>query len=256
MESYAGTEVTRSNARFAAAGCNIHGSHNIIDATGCNVMGDYNVVNGNGNNVIGTGNRAMGIGNNVPEGVRATQGVSKRAVTRHPHTVPVGSSFVQIGSVVGSGSSHSMVSSDEGGFHNVQTGPASSTCIIGDGNMIGGIPVESGGDLAWAIAQSLKQTTARVKPDPSQICELTPEIEKMLKGGGKSTLETAVDTKVAADHVGEACVVCLENKRLYTLSCGHFCVCATCTRVLIKEKMPTCPMCRAPIGQTPLKTFM
>ena len=51
----------------------------------------------------------------------------------------------------------------------------------------------------------------------------------------------------------DVCVICMANKRMITLDCGHFHTCGHCTRVILKEKKG-CPMCRKEITSV-LRTF-
>jgi len=51
----------------------------------------------------------------------------------------------------------------------------------------------------------------------------------------------SIDEK--ATSTNEQCVICLENKRIYALDCGHLISCAACRDALGER---ACPFCRAP----------
>lgn len=54
----------------------------------------------------------------------------------------------------------------------------------------------------------------------------------------KSTDETKPD---------DICAVCMSRQRMISLSCGHYCLCGHCTRVILRSGKKQCPKCRQEI---------
>ena len=59
--------------------------------------------------------------------------------------------------------------------------------------------------------------------------------------------------EIAADE--SECVVCMDKKRTHIfLPCGHRCVCAGCSFLVMRAAQPLCPYCRAPASSS-VQTF-
>jgi len=78
------------------------------------------------------------------------------------------------------------------------------------------------------------------RPAIEQKIVIPPEPETMI-------LQVLNDmTDNATEDATKQCIICLTNEKIIAFQCGHLKTCATCSKILVKDKKP-CPICRAQI---------
>eukprot|EP00066_Takifugu_rubripes_P008379 XP_003974532.1 PREDICTED: E3 ubiquitin-protein ligase NEURL3-like [Takifugu rubripes] len=94
--------------------------------------------------------------------------------------------------------------------------------------------------------------TKRSCPAPQHI--ILPDIGRSSVTPDRTSCEdtSCHHRKLPADNEGTDCVVCMEREATNTLTCGHRCLCQSCTGRIILE-FGSCPLCRHQIG-APLRT--
>ena len=84
----------------------------------------------------------------------------------------------------------------------------------------------------------------------AELVELIPELEEVRRGTEALVAERAVGPLVEAEAAEKECCICLKaeelGKLLVLVPCGHRCVCADCSALVVGH---TCPVCRTEARQ-------
>ena len=114
--------------------------------------------------------------------------------------------------------------------------------------------------------EALAKVGAESEPSAGDfLLELSEQVSKMAHERSHSTagkLLRAVQTTLNTNLVHGECVICSQRRpRVALSSCGHVCSCHRCVHLHVIERLragtrPACPLCRAPLSEGELLSFM